>query len=90
MSIEKQTLPRYTLPDVRRKLPIEGPKKPDTNISQKGIQIQKQVVPYKPVWPDKRPNRVLVEPFGGNTIPIKYSKEIGRNGGIERPTNTEA
>ena len=31
-----------------------------------------------------------MEPLGGNTIPIKYSKEIGRNGGIERPTSTEA
>ena len=31
-----------------------------------------------------------MSPIGGNTIPIKYSKEIGRNGGIERPTSTEA
>ena len=31
-----------------------------------------------------------MEPLGGNTIPIKYSKEIGRNGGIERPISTEA
>ena len=60
------------------------------NTNQKGIQVQKQVVPYKPAWPDKGPNRVLVEPLGGNTIPIKYSKDIGRNGGIERPTSTEA
>ena len=90
MSIEKQTPPRHTPPDVRRKLPIEGPKEPVMNTSQKGIQVQKQVVPYKPAWPDKGPNRVLVEPLGGNTIPIKYSKEIGRNGGIERPTSTEA
>ena len=90
MSIEKQTPPRHTPLDVRRKLPIEGPKEPVTNTSQRGIQVQKQVVPYKPAWPDKGPNRVLVEPLGGNTIPIKYSKEIGRNGGIERPTSTEA
>ena len=54
------------------------------NTSQKGIQVQKQVVPYKPAWPDKGPNRVLVEPLGGNTIPIKYSKEIGRHGGIKK------
>ena len=90
MSTEKQTPLRHTPPDVRGKLPIEGPKEPVTNTSQKGIQVQKQVVPYKPEWPDKGPNRVLVEPLGGNTIPIKYSKEIGRNGGIERPTSTEA
>ena len=90
MAIEKETPPRHTQPDVRRKLPIEGPKEPVTNTSQKGIQVQKQVVPYKPAWPDKGPNRVLVEPLVGNTIPIKYSKEIGRNGGIERPTSTEA
>ena len=90
MSTEKETPLRHTSPDVRRKLPVEGPKEPVTNISQKGIQVQKQVVPYKPAWPDKGPNRVLVEPLGGNTIPIKYSKEIGRNGGIEGPTSTEA
>ena len=90
MSIEKQTPPRHTPPDVRRKLLIEGPKEPVTNTSQKGIQVQKQVVPYKPAWPDKGPNRVLVEPLGGNTIPIKYSKGVGRNGGIERLTSTEA
>ena len=90
MSIEKQTPPRHTPPDVRRKLPIEGPKEPVTNKSQKEIQVQKEVVPYKSAWPDKGPNRVLVELLGGNTIPIKYSKEIGRNGGIERPTSTEA
>ena len=74
MSIGKQTPPRYTPPDIRRKLPIEGPKEPVTNTSQKEIQVQKQVVPYKPAWPDRGPNRVLVEPLGGNTIPIKYSK----------------
>ena len=58
MSIEKQTPSRHTPPDVRRKLPIEGLKEPVTNTSQKGIQVQKQVVPYKSAWPDKRPNRV--------------------------------
>ena len=57
MSTEKETPPRHTPPDVRRKLPIEGPKEPGTNTSQKGIQVQKQVVPYKPAWPDKGPNR---------------------------------
>ena len=31
-----------------------------------------------------------ISPIGGNTIPIRYSKEIGRYGGIERPTSTEA
>ena len=33
MSTEKQTPPRYTPPDVRRKLPIEGPKELVTNTS---------------------------------------------------------
>ena len=90
MSTENETPPRHTQPDVRRKLPIERPKEPSLSTVQGGIQVQKQVVPYKPAWPDKGPNRVLIEPLGSNTIPIKYSKEIGRNGGIERPSSTEA
>ena len=31
-----------------------------------------------------------VRPIGEKSIPIRYSKELGRNGGIERPTSTEA
>ena len=31
-----------------------------------------------------------MSPIGGNTKTIKYSKEIGRNRGIEQPTSTEA
>ena len=38
----------------------------------------------------KKIERVNVKPIGENTIPYQYSKEIGRNGGIERPTSTEA
>ncbi|MCG8621181.1 MAG: hypothetical protein MJE68_04130, partial [Proteobacteria bacterium] len=34
--------------------------------------------------------RKYVKPIGENTIPFQYSKELGRNGGIERPTSTEA
>ena len=34
--------------------------------------------------------KVKVRPIGENTIPVKYSKELGRHGGIERPTSTEA
>ena len=73
-----------------KRLPIEGPKTYAPKSDPKRTPGQKQVVPYKPVWPDRGIKRELVHPLGGNTIPIKYSKDIGRNGGIERPTSTEA
>ena len=73
-----------------KRLPIEGPKTYAPKLDPKKIPEQKQVVPYKPVWPDRGVKRELVHPLGGNTIPIKYSKDIGHNGGIERPTSTEA
>ena len=38
----------------------------------------------------ERVTRTHVRPIGENSIPIRYSKELGRNGGIERPTSTEA
>ena len=38
----------------------------------------------------ERVTRAHVRPIGENSIPIRYSKELGRNGGIERPTSTEA
>ena len=72
------------------KLPIEGPKVSESETSPTGTRQYKQVVPYQPIWPDRGDKRELIHPLGGNTIPIKYSKEIGRNGGIERPTSTEA
>ena len=73
-----------------KRLPIEGPETYAPKSDPKRTPGQKQVVPYKPVWPDRGIKRELVHPLGGNTIPIKYSKDIGRNGGIERPTSTEA
>ena len=72
------------------KLSIEGPKVSESETSPAGTRQYKQVVPYQPIWPDRGDKRELIHPLGGNTIPIKYSKEIGRNGGIERPTSTEA
>ena len=44
----------------------------------------------KPLPQREKIKKTHVSPIGGNTIPIKYSKEIGRYGGIERPTSTEA
>ena len=44
----------------------------------------------KPLSQREKIRKIHVSPIGGNTIPIKYSKEIGRYGGIERPTSTEA
>ena len=38
----------------------------------------------------ERVTRTHVRPIGENSIPIRYSKELGRNGIIERPTSTEA
>ena len=38
----------------------------------------------------ERVAKTHVRPIGENSIPIRYSKELGRNGGIERPTSTEA
>ena len=38
----------------------------------------------------ERVTRTHVRPIGENSIPIRYSKELGRNGGIEWPTSTEA
>ena len=44
----------------------------------------------KPLPQREKIRKVHESPIGGNTIPIRYSKEIGRYGGIERPTSTEA
>ena len=38
----------------------------------------------------ERVTRTHVRPIAESSIPIRYSKELGRNGGIERPTSTEA
>ena len=38
----------------------------------------------------ERITRTHVRPIRENSIPISYSKELGRNGGIEPPTSTEA
>ena len=38
----------------------------------------------------ERVTRTHVRSIGENSIPIRYSKELGRNGGIEQPTSTEA
>ena len=44
----------------------------------------------KPLQQREKITKTHISPIGGNTIPIKYSKEIGRYGGIERLTSTEA
>ena len=63
-------------------LPVESPPDP-----RKG----KELVLHQPLYKrEEEIKKIHQKPIGGNTIPIKYSKEIGRNGGIERPTSTEA
>ena len=44
----------------------------------------------KPLPQREKITKTHISPIGGNTIPIKYSKEIRRYGGIERLTSTEA
>ena len=54
---------------------------------------RKKVSPLALMTPQPQRERVArthVRPIGENSIPIRYSKELGRNGGIERPTSTEA
>ena len=58
------------------------------NKSKKGKDLETSAP--LPLPQRKKIERVNVKPIGENTIPYQYSKEIGRNGGIERPTSTEA
>ena len=54
---------------------------------------RKKVSPLALMMPQpqrERVTRTYVRPIGENSIPIRYSKELGRNGGIEQPTSTEA
>ena len=54
---------------------------------------RKKVSPPALMTPQPQRERVArthVRPIGEKSIPIRYSKELGRNGGIERPTSTEA
>ena len=54
---------------------------------------RKKVSPPALMTPQPQRERVMrthVRSIGENSIPIRYSKELGRNGGIERPTSTEA
>ena len=66
--------------------------KEDT-IEEKGQKGGKEVNPLALMTPQPQRERVTrthVRPIGENSIPIRYSKELGRNGGIEQPTSTEA
>ena len=61
-----------------------GPSK-DT-IQEKGKKGGKEVSPpaLMTLQPQReRGTRTHVRPIGENSIPIRYSKELGRNGGIE-------
>ena len=61
-----------------------GPSK-DT-IEEKGKTERKKVSPPTPITLQPQRERVTrthVRPIGENSIPIRYSKELGRNGGIE-------
>ena len=62
-----------------------------TPFSDKNQKNKEETPPLeKPLPQREKVKKIHVSPIGGNTIPIKYSKEIGRYGGIERPTSTEA
>ena len=65
----------------------------EDTIEEKGKRGRKEVSPLALMTPQPQGERVTrthVRPIGENSIPIRYSKELGRNGGIERPTSTEA
>ena len=65
----------------------------EDTIEEKGQKGGKEVNPLALMTPQPQRERVTrthVRPIGENSIPIRYSKELGRNGGIERPTSTEA
>ena len=62
-----------------------------TPISDESKKKKEELPPEeKPLPQREKTIKTHVSPIGGNAIPIKYSKEIGRYGGIERPTSTEA
>ena len=62
-----------------------------TPISDESKKKKEELPPEeKPLPQREKIKKTHVSSIGGNTIPIKYSKEIGRYGGIERPTSTEA
>ena len=68
-----------------------GPR--EDTIKEKSKKERKKVSPpaLMTLQPQReRATRTHVRPIGENSIPIRYSKELGRNGGIERPTSTEA
>ena len=68
-----------------------GPR--EDTIEEKSNKERKKVSPpaLMTLQPQReRVTRTHVRPIGENSIPIRYAKELGRNGGIERPTSTEA
>ena len=58
----------------------------ENTIEEKGQKGGKEVNPLALMTPQPQRERVTrthVRPIGENSIPIRYSKELGRNGGIE-------
>ena len=58
----------------------------EDTIEEKGQKGGKEVNPLTLMTPQPQRERVTrthVRPIGENSIPIRYSKELGRNGGIE-------
>ena len=73
------------IPEVLKESRVTSP------ISDKNKKKEEELLSEeKPLPQREKIKKTYVSPIGGNTIPIKYSKEIGRYGGIERPTSTEA
>ena len=61
-----------------------GPR--EDTIEEKGKRERKKVSPLTLITLQPQRERVTrthVRPIGENSIPIRYSKELGRNGGIE-------
>ena len=58
----------------------------EDTIEEKSKRERKKVSPLTLMTPQPQGERVTrthARPIGENSIPIKYSKELGRNGGIE-------
>ena len=72
------------IPEILKESRVTSP------ISDESKKKEKLLPEEKPLPQREKIKKTYVSPIGGNTIPIKYSKEIGRYGGIERPTSTEA
>ena len=73
------------IPEVLKESRVTSPISNESKKKKKELLLEEKPLPQR-----EKVKKTYVSPIGGNTIPIKYSKEIGRYGGIERPTSTEA